>query len=250
MTIEILYPEVCNLYADLQNVEYLKRSANGKIDTVSTALHDEPLFATRDDLAMIYMGSVTESGQERVIKALMPYRERIAELIDKGQLFFITGNALEIFGEYIQCEDGSRIECLGIFPTYAVRKMMNRYNSLWVGQYGDIDVVGFKSQFTQTYFTNDKEEPDKSVYGKPEGLFMTERGDGINPGTKEEGYRKNNFFATYLLGPLFITNPYLAAKMLAKLDCGDSKPLFEKESIESYEKRLKEFREPERGFTY
>ncbi|MCH4154438.1 MAG: hypothetical protein LKG26_02435 [Saccharofermentans sp.] len=246
MKIEVLFPEICNLYADLQNIEYLRRSAKGSIEVIDTGLRDRPAFADSDDIALIYMGSTTESGQLRVIEALRPYKQRLAGLIRSGQAFLMTGNAMEVFGEYIQDEDKSRIECLGLFPTFAVRDMMNRYNSLWIGQFKDIDVVGFKSQFTQTYF----DDNGNTEFGRPAALFTAERGDGINPGTREEGYRCGNFLATYLLGPLFITNPKLTRKALEWIGLPSCEPLFEKESMESYEKRVREFRQPERGFTY
>ena len=194
MKVEVLFPEVCNLYGDLMNVEYLRRSAGG-FDVIETSLKSEPYFASNDDVSLIYMGTMTESAQELVLKALRPYKERIESLIDAGKIFLITGNALEIFGEYIENEDGSRIECLGIFKTHAVRKMLERYNSLYVGKFAeDMDIVGFKSQFTHSY-------------GEFEGLFKTVRGDGLNPETKAEGIKKNNFFATYIIGPILVLNP-------------------------------------------
>ncbi len=248
MKIEVLFPEVCCLYAELQNVEYLRRSAEGKIEVINTDLKSEPYFARHDDVAMIYMGTTTEAGQELAVKALTPYKDRIAELIRNGQLFLITGNAIEIFGEYILLEDGSKIPCLGLFPTYAERHMMHRYNSLWIGQFKDIDVVGYKSLFGLSFFID--EDKRTSVFAKPSGLFTAERGDGINKTTKEEGYRLNNFMATYLIGPLFILNPLLTKKALEFMGLPEARPLFEKESMESFELRCKEYRDPTIGFTY
>lgn len=42
----------------------------------------------------------------------MPYKEKINELIEKGVVFLCTGNALEIFGKYIENEDRSKIDAL------------------------------------------------------------------------------------------------------------------------------------------
>lgn len=58
------------------------------------------------------MGAMTERTQEKVIKKLMPYKEKINELIEKGVVFLCTGNALEIFGKYIENEDRSKIDAL------------------------------------------------------------------------------------------------------------------------------------------
>ena len=249
MRIEILYPEVCNLYGDLQNIEYLKRSCSD-IEVIHTDLHTKPVFLS-EKVDMVYMGTTTESSQERVLNALSPYKDELSKAIDDGQFIFLTGNAAEVLGEYIQNEDGSKIECLGLLPTYAVRDMMHRYNSLWIGQFSDeaknvekLDIVGFKSQFTHSYFT------ENSVDNTPSSLFTTERGDGINKGTKAEGIRKNNLFVTYLLGPLFIINPLFTEYILGLLGVEEPKAAYKDAAMDSYKKRVDEFRDMNRGFTY
>ena len=61
MKIEVLFPEICNLYGDLFNVNYLK-DCLPEAEIVNTSLSDEPLFVTeKPDL--IYMGTTTERGQ-------------------------------------------------------------------------------------------------------------------------------------------------------------------------------------------
>lgn len=241
MKIEMLYPEVCNLYGDLMNIEYLKRSAiaSGREDfeVIETSLKSEPYFVKNDDLSLIYMGTMTEHTQELVLKALAPYKDRISELIERGQLFLLTGNAFEIFGEYIECDDGSKIDCLGLFETHAVRRMLQRYNSLYVGKFDDIDIVGFKSQFTHSY-------------GKFDGLFTTVRGDGLSPETKEEGIHKNNFIGTYLIGPLLVLNPPFTKYLLGKMGVENPSVCYEESSMDVYTHRLSEFMDPNRGLTY
>ena len=246
MKIEILYSEICYLYADLQNIEYLKR-CDPSIEIVETDLHTRPRFLD-GGIKLVYMGTTTEKGQELVIEALKPYRDEIISSIKNGQFILLTGNASEMFGSVIKCEDGNDIEGLKILPTYAVRDMMHRYNSLWIGQYGDkekVDVVGFKSQFTQCYFDEGAGYNDEF---KP--LFVAERGEGLHLGIKEEGIRWHNLFMTYLLGPLFIVNPLFTNLFLEMLGAENTEPAYFEASMRSFLKRCKEFREPERGFTY
>ena len=236
MIVEVLYPEVCNLYGDLMNIEYLKRSAGG-FEVVNTSLKSEPYFASHDDVSLVYMGTMTEKSQELVLGALVPYKDRIRMLIDKGVPFLITGNALELFGEYIENEDGSRIECMGLYKTHAVRKMLERYNSLYVGKFGDIDIVGFKSQFTHSY-------------GEFDGLFDTVRGDGLNPGTKSEGIKDKNFFGTYIIGPLLVLNPPFTVFLLELMGVKGATAAYEEAAMDVYNHRLEEFMQPTRGLTY
>ena len=102
------------------------------------------------------MGAMTESAQEKIIKKLMPYKERIAQLISEDVPMLFTNNAVEIFGQYIENEDGSKIEALNLYPIYAKRDMMHRFNCLLRGRFDDIQIVGFKTQFTMAYGDTDK----------------------------------------------------------------------------------------------
>ena len=71
MKIEVLFSEVCNLSGDFQNVEYLRQTLP-ESEFIFTALTEEPAFLNeRPD--MIYMGTMTEAIQRRVIEKLMPY---------------------------------------------------------------------------------------------------------------------------------------------------------------------------------
>ena len=45
MKAEILFPEVCNLYGDLQNIYYLKRCCPA-LEIIETDLHSKPRFLT------------------------------------------------------------------------------------------------------------------------------------------------------------------------------------------------------------
>ena len=77
MKIEVLYSEICYLYADLQNIEYLKR-CDPSIEIVETDLHTRPRFLD-GGIRLVYMGTTTEKGQELVIEALKPYRDEIMD---------------------------------------------------------------------------------------------------------------------------------------------------------------------------
>ncbi len=235
MTIELLYPEVCNLYGDLMNVEYLARSSGAEV--VRTGLRDTPRFTT-EDVALVYMGSVTERGQELVRDALAPHLEALKKRTDAGGVTLVTGNALEIFGEYIELDGGERLPMLGFLPIHSTRRLLGRYNAMYLGLYGDLKIVGFKSQFGHSW----------GDVG--EGLFTTLRGAGLNPDVKPEGVRIGNFMATYLIGPLTVLNPLFAKELLRLMGVEDPKLLFEEEALDAYRARLEDFSDPKRNFTY
>lgn len=229
MKIEILFPEFCNLYGDISNIKYLKKCLPDE-EYIETSIDQEPAFTTQD-INFIYLGAMTENMQEKVIQKLLPYKEKIEELIEKNTIFLFTGNAIEVLGKYIENEDGSKIEGLGIFNVYAKRDMMHRHNSLFIGKYEDIEVVGFKSQFSMMYGNIENEY-----------FLQVEKGIGINPESKLEGIKKNNFFGTYLTGPILILNPLFTKKVLSIMGVEEPKVAFEEDTLAAYEERLKEFK--------
>ena len=265
--IEMLYPEICNLFGDYANVKYLA-SCIEDAKVINTHLTDKPSFLN-EDVDFIYMGSMTEKSQELVIERLKPYTEKIKEMIEKNKVMLFTGNAVEILGNYIEKDDGSKIEALGILNFYAKRQMMNRVNSLILGEFEiaseknkenskensnvnskenskensnvnsnensdensdeNLKIVGFKSQFTLAHGDNSNNY-----------FIKIERGFGLDKESKLEGFKVNNLFATYLLGPILPLNPKFTKYILKLLNQKDNLK-FEKEAMEAYEIRLKEF---------
>ena len=226
--IEILFPELCNLFGDMYNMKYLKMCIP-EAEFIDTALDDVPAFS-KEDVNMIYLGPMTEKTQEKVIAKLLPYKNRIEELIEKNVIFLFTGNAIEILGKYIENEDGSKVEGIGIFDVYSKRDMMHRHNSYLIGKYEDVEIVGFKSQFTMMYGNND------NLY-----FIEVEKGIGINKESKLEGIQKNNFIGTYVLGPILILNPLFTKKIIEKMGI-EPKIALEEDVMAAYNARLKELK--------
>lgn len=224
-TIEYLYPEYSFIFAENWNVEFLKRSSSD-ITVIETNHKEVPKFLT-SHVDMVYLGCLTEKKQEEVIELLNPYRDVILDLIDKGTIFLATGNAIELFGQYIL--DGDRkIPGLNIFPYFSKRYMdVVRHNSLFIGEFKDMKLIGHRSQFSFTY--GDIDNPFMKVI----------KGIGMDKENMIEGINKNNFFATYSLGPFLVVNPLFSKYILNIM--GISTPLvFEDEALEAYEFRLNE----------
>lgn len=230
--IELLYPEYCNIFGESYNVTYLGR-CNPEIEVISTGNTSQPAFA-EDDVDMIYLGCSPERKQERIIELLMPHRERLSELIDRGVIVLATGNAIEMFGREIR-DAGRVIPALSLFDFYSERYMEeDRHNSQYVGSFRtaegeELTLLGHRSQFSFAYGDFD------------ESFIDIEIGIGMNPGTKKEGLHRNNLHATYSLGPYLIMNPPFTKYILRLLGLDDSL-LFEAEITEAYEYRRDELR--------
>ncbi|MBR5773315.1 MAG: hypothetical protein IKY44_00550 [Clostridia bacterium] len=224
MKIEILFPELSNIFGDFSNVKLLSQTLKD-VEFIHTSNLEKPYFLD-NDVDMVYVGSMPESKQELAIQRLMPYKNELWQAIENGLVMLATGNAMEIFISHII--DGDRkIDALGFFDMYAVRNFENRHNSHFVGNFDDIKIVGYKSQFTMCYGEN--KHPFIDVVG----------GCGINLDSKQEGIRYKNFFATYLLGPFLVLNPYFTKYLLNKIGYNGALA-FEKQAIDAYDYRLNE----------
>ena len=94
-----------------------------------------------------------------------------------------------------------------------------------------MEIVGFKSAFTLAYGNNE------------ENYFArVEKGIGINRESKLEGVRKNNFIATYLIGPILILNPMFTKNLIEKMGINDKNLAFEQDLINAYNQRISEFK--------
>lgn len=227
--IEELYPEFNNLYGDRGNGEYLCKKlteAGYEVEFIKTGLFDEPNFAGgKTDILLI--GPCQEKHQPIELERLKNYREAIESRIENGGVILATGNAFELFGEYIESPDGEKTECLGFFPYYAKQFSRLRYNDCSVGEFGGMEITGFKNLLSHSY-------------GElPCPFLKMKKGCGMNKETDLEGVHKNNLFATYHTGPLLPLNPNFTDYLIKLADKDyEGVPLaFE---AEAYEKRIKE----------
>ncbi len=236
MKIEILYPEVCNLYGDLQNVRYLQRCC-ADIEVVETDLKSKPRFL-EEDVALVFMGSTTEQGVKLVSHALRPYVGELKAKIEAGQRMLLTGNAMDVFTEKVVSDMAETVEGLCLFPGHVEYHMMRRHNSFFLGDFAGMDVVGFKSLFGFVHGA-----------GEENGLFTARRGVGRDGESGVEGFRVKNVMATQLIGPLLILNPPLCKWLLREMGCDDTLA-FEDAAMDSYETRVKEFADEKRNWKY
>lgn len=231
MTIEILFNEVCNLMGDGQNATYLQATLPDST-FIFTSLTDTPYFAENKP-DMIYIGSMTEATQRRVIETLLPYKDRLEALIAQGLPILATGNAGEIFTKQIDyVTEGIQAEGLGIFDLTVKTDLFNRYNGKVLGQLESMTIVGFKSQFSFLYGNNQ------------DNYFLNcTRGIGINKDSKLEGMRKNNLICTQLIGPILPLNPEFCEYFIG-LTGTSATAAFKDAAMDAYHQRVSEFNNP------
>lgn len=231
MVVEILFSEVCNLFGDGQNVTYLQASLPDA-EFIFTPLTGTPYFAENKP-DMIYIGAMSEKTQRRVIEKLMPLKERITELVDAGVPVLATGNAGEIFCKEIRyVTEDIQTEGLGLVDLTVKTDLFDRYNGKVLGEFENMKIVGFRSQFSFLYGDNSQNYFVKCL-----------RGDGINRESKLEGFRRNNLICTQIIGPILPLNP-LFCEYFIGLTGQTAAAAFREDAIAAYEQRVKEYTDP------
>lgn len=190
-----LYYDLMNYYGEQGNVLALKTAieyAGFKVNIKTLSVDDEIDFEKYD---IFYMGMGTKRNQEIVRKDILKYKDKIENVIDK-KMFIMTGNSYELFGKKIDDK-----KCLGIF------NFSSKTTDRIVGEQifkSDIikeTIIGFQNRFSSNNIKDDY-------------LFEVIKGTGNDLESKVEGIHKNNFFGTYLLGPILIRNPYFKDALL------------------------------------
>ena len=220
MKIEVLYHDIADLYGDIGNIDYLKES-DSNIEVIYTPINEVPYFVGHE-VNMVYMGAMKERFVPLVLEKLRPYVNRLKEMIENDVVFLITGNAFELFGNKIDQQQG-----LGIFDYYCITDMSYHHNSCFLGKYDGMDMVGFKSQFSNCY--NNK-YPFMEVI----------KGHGFGDDANSEGVHYHNFFGTYLIGPICVTNPSFAQQILRMIG-SEKQPAFWDDALEAHNNRVEEF---------
>ena len=235
MIIEVLINEVCNLFGDGQNVTYLQATLPDA-EFIFTPITDQPYFANNKP-DMIYIGAMSESTQRRVIEKLMPLKDRLLSLINENVVFLATGNAADIFCKKIDyVTEEQSCDALGFFDIQVKTDLFNRYNGKVLCEYEDIDLVGFRSQFS-------------FLFGNNEDCYFAKciRGIGINKDSNLEGLRMKNLICTQIIGPILPLNPLFCEKLIA-LTGHQATAAYRDAAIDAYEQHLREFKDPNIAF--
>ncbi|MBQ4572957.1 MAG: hypothetical protein IJA80_06750 [Clostridia bacterium] len=229
IVIEVLYPEYNNLYGDRGNAEYLKKKltlAGYDVEIIETALFDEPAFVN-NKVDFLLISPCQEKHQLVEIEQLKNYKDAIKKRIDNGGIILATGNAFELFGEYIENDKGEKTECLGFYPYYAKQFSKLRYNDCSVGEFDGMQIVGFKNLLSHSYGEN------------PKPFLSMKKVAGMNPDCKIEGVHDNNLFATYHTGPILPLNPQFTDYLIKLADENYVSVTLEFEK-QAYESRVNE----------
>lgn len=199
-----LYYDIMNLYGENANIRALVKFAerqNIKTSVTNLTINDKIDFKKYD---VFYIGSGSEEGELLVLKDLLNYKDEIKEAIENNKHFIITGNALELFGEYI-IDNNVKYEALNIFNFNCKHEDFRIVGStVSSSKLIKEKIIGFQNRCG---IMNNIDRP----------LFKMIEGTSANINDKHEGYHYKNFYGTYIFGPLLIRNPHLTNYILKSI---------------------------------
>lgn len=190
ITILYLYYDILNLYGESGNIKALKHyfEALGIDVVIKFATLNDNIDLSNIDL--LYLGMGSENNELLVLKHLKKYKKQIEKYINDNHFVLATGNSLELFGKNIEKE-----KALDIFE-YSSKREECRI----------VDEALFKTDLINSYilgFTNRSSILTNNLHP----MFEVIKGVGSSLNDKKEGYFKNHFYGTYLIGPLLVRNP-------------------------------------------
>ncbi len=219
IVIGYLYYDLMNLYGDSGNINVIKYHLKKQgIDCEAKKL------STLDDINfeefdMLYIGSSTEENRKLCLKHLMNYKKDIKNFIDSNKFVLITGNALGLFGRTLDKENA-----LGMFDFEVTTGDRIVKEIVTKCSFCNNDIYGFMNT------------SDSINYGNVDNLF------------DNEGIVYNNFYGTYMIGPLLVRNYDFTLYFIKKLILSkDSKFKFKKFDFELDKKAYFEFIEFKRN---
>lgn len=200
ITLAHLYYDLLNLYGESGNVKALIngfKQQNIKIDIKLLSINDKLEF---DKYDIIYIGAGTEHNQSLVLKHIMKYKKDIKKYIDSNKFFIATGNSIDLFGKCMNNE-----KCLNIFD-FITQKADKRIveETLVKCNFLKNNLIGFQNQSNE--IINTVENPLFEIINSTSKIKF-----------KNEGIKYNNFYATYLLGPILIRNSELLKYIITNL---------------------------------
>lgn len=194
-----LYPKDMNIYGDWGNVLAITRRL---------ALYGyEPHVCTYnqgddwpDHVDLILGGGGQDNGQKKIADDLFKRADSLRKLAEDGTPMLMICGLYQLFGEYFETIEGTRLDGIGVFGVYTEGHDMRMIGNLVEHSERFGDIIGYENHSGQT-FLRDGVQP----------LGMVEHdGTGNNGKDHTEGAQVGNVFGTYMHGSLLPKNPAIS----------------------------------------
>lgn len=191
ITIAYLYYDLLNLYGDSGNIkalEYHLKEQNIDVNIKYLSINDKKDFSKYD---LVYIGSGTDKNLLLALDDILKYKKDLKDYIQSNKFILSTGNSIELFGKYIRIK--SKVQkSLGLFDYYIDYDDRIVKDTNYECEFINSNIIGFENHLGHLV-SNEKK------------LF------------NDEGVLKNNFYGTYVIGPLLVRNPEFCKYFIREL---------------------------------
>lgn len=234
-----LYYDLLNLYgenANLRAIVHNLKLNNIKVKVDLKSVNDNIDF---DKYDIVYIGQGSEENLLIALNDLFKRKDNLIKYIENNNYLFLTGNSLDLLGTKIN-NNKEEINALGIFNyevNYLTKSTFKNASSDRI--VGEVicecnlinkKIIGFQNRCDL-------------VNNIDNNLFITDTKYSNDTISNKEGFIYKNVYATHMIGPLFIRNPYLLDYFLNKI-CENKNIKYEsldKTAITAYKKYLSNF---------
>lgn len=203
-----LYSKSLDLYGDYKNLTVLCdriREAGAQVSITQAELFETLEF---DGYDMVYIGHGKVKNLVAVAEHFRTFGDAAKKAIEDGQLWFVTGNARELFGQSFTTPDASKVQGIGLFDYTGVETDKVFVSDMIAHPTYDKKALVYGFTNRTAYLEGENKYP----------LFEVIDGfsDGQQPSGKE-GTLYKNFIATWSMGPALVRNPSLMREILKRL---------------------------------
>ena len=211
-----LYYDLLNLYgenANTRSIKYNLELNKIKVNVDLKSLNDEIDFEKYD---LMYIGSGSEDNMKLALNDILKRKKEIKKFIESNKYLILTGSSMDLFGKYIKTLD-DKLDALNIFDYYTEylteTNLKNAAKNRVVGEIKastnliEQTIIGFQNRCDL-------------VFNVKTPLFKTQQQYSNDLTNEEEGFTYKNVYATHIIGPILIRNPYFLDYILNKM-CND-----------------------------
>lgn len=234
-----MYYDLLNLYgenANIRSISYNLKLNNIKVKIDYRSLKEQINF---DNYDIVYIGSGSEDNLKLALEDIMNRKKELTKYINSNGYLILTGNSMDLFGKYIETYE-EKLNALGIFDYHVEYLKNSNFKNASTDRI--VGEVNAKSKFIKEDIIGFQNRCDL-VHNVKTPLFEIEENYSNDLKSTNEGFTYKNVYASHIIGPLLIRNPYFLDYILEKI-CKEKKLKYkslDETSKTAYKKYLENF---------
>ena len=198
-----LYPDILNLHGERGSIQAFEKVANDigiKLNIIRVNDYNQKIDFMQADILLCTPGELKVIPE--IKNALTKQENDLQKYLENRKYFIAIGTTGALLAKETTCENGDKIEGLGLIKMKATERSSVVGDDLYFTIYKTKqEIIGSQIQMLDFYLEGDLP------------LGTVNYGYGNN-GKEYEGARRDNIIFTNCLGPLFVKNPWWTEEIL------------------------------------